>query len=138
MNLIRKLKISEITLVDFTESEKIIIDLFNDSLKDLVIFIDDSKPWQINYMKPDGIFIIQHDNTNDRLWVRNDGFWNVLESDFGLTYTDIQILVKYMVERALKLKVSRQKTVGSLGGSIVERAFKQKINDSNFKNNIKL
>ena len=138
MNLIRKLKISEITLVDFTESEKIIIDLFNDSLKDLVIFIDESSPERINYMKPDGIFIIQHDNTNDRLWVRNDGFWNVLESDFGLTYTDIQILVKYMVERALKLKVSRQKTVGSLGGSIVERAFKQKINDSNFKNNIKL
>ena len=138
MNLIRKLKISEITLVDFTESEKIIIDLFNDSLKDLVIFIDESYPERINYMKPDGIFIIQHDNTNDRLWVRNDGFWNVLESDFGLTYTDIQILVKYMVERALKLKVSRQKTVGSLGGSIVERAFKQKINDSNFKNNIKL
>ena len=57
-------------------------------------------------MKPNGTFIMQQDNKSERLWVRNDGFWNVLRYDFGMEYIDIQTLVYSMVERAFKLKVS--------------------------------
>ena len=106
MNLIRKLKISEIISIKFTETEQEIIDLFNDKLSDLSIFVDDSKPDEINYMKSDGTFIMQHDNTNDTLWVNYEGFWSVLQCKFCIEYTDIQILVHSMVERAFKLKVS--------------------------------
>ena len=103
MNLIRKLKISEIVSIEFTETEKGIIDLFNDKLSDLIIFIDESYPDEINYMKPDGTFIMQQNNKLNRLFIRYLGFWSVLQLDFGLIYTEIQILITGMVERAFKL-----------------------------------
>ena len=106
MNLIRKLKISEIVPVKFSELEQGIIDLFNDKLSDLVVFVDESRPDEINYMKPDGTFIMQQDNKHDKLWIRYDGFWNVLESKFDMEYTEIQNLIQAMVERTFKLKVS--------------------------------
>ena len=69
MNLIRKLKLSEILPINFTEHEQEIIDLFNEKLSDLVVFIDESEPSKINYMKLDGTCILQQDNKNDILFV---------------------------------------------------------------------
>ena len=106
MNLIRKLKISEIVPVEFTETEQKIIELFNYNLKDLVVFIDESYPDEINYMKTDGTFIMRQDNKGDILWVRYKGFWEVLHSEFCIIYTEIQKLITGMVERAFKQKVS--------------------------------
>ena len=71
MNLIRKLKISEIVPVEFTETEQKIIE-----------FIDESYPDEIKYMKTDGTFIMRQDNKGDILWVRYKGFWEVLHSEF--------------------------------------------------------
>ena len=101
MNLIRKLKISDIVAVEFTEIEQEIIDLFKNNLSDLIIFVDDSKPDEINYLKSDGTFIIQQDNKSDMLWIRYDGFWEVLYLNYKLNHFDIKILMKYMIERIL-------------------------------------
>ena len=107
MNLIRKLKLSEILPINFTEHEQEIIDLFNEKLSDLVVFIDESKPYLINYMKPDDTsFIMQQDNRLDRLLIRYQGFWEVLESKFSMEYHDIRNLMIYMIERTLKINVS--------------------------------
>ena len=106
MNLIRKLKISDIVPVEFSEHEQGIINLFNDKLTDLVVFINESYPDEINYMKPDGTWIMQLDNKSKKLWIRFDGFWEVLESKFSIEYEDIQILVHSMVGRAFIQKLS--------------------------------
>ena len=106
MNLIRKLKISDIVAVEFTEIEQEIIDLFKNNLSDLIIFVDDSKPDEINYLKSDGTFIIQQDNKSDMLWIRYDGFWEVLYLNYKLNHFDIKILMKYMIERILKQNIS--------------------------------
>ena len=104
MNLIRKIKISEIVPVEFSKTEQEIIELFNDKLKDLVVFIDESYPHEINYMKSDGTVIMQQDNKNDKLLVIYLDFWSDL--NFNMYFTDIQILIQFMVERILKCKVS--------------------------------
>ena len=127
MNIIRKLKISEIVPVKFTETEQKIIDLFNDKLSDLVEFIDELNTDEINYMKTDGTCIMQQDNKNDKLWVRNQGFWSVLETDFGLKYTEIQTLITGIVERAFYKKVSKPNKDYMNYISQVEIAFNKKI-----------
>ena len=127
MNLIRKLKISDIVPVDFTESEQFIIDLFNDKLSDLIIFIDESRPNEINYMKPDGSRIMQLDNKSKKLWIRFDGLWEVLKIKFSMEHSDIQILVKYMVERSFKIKVSPPFQSTAPITDMVERSFKIKV-----------
>ena len=106
MNLIRKIKRSEIVPVEFTEQEFKIIKLFDNNLKDLVVFIDETNSNKINYMKPNGTFIMQQDNGSERLWVRYEGFLNVLKTNFSMEYTDTQNLIQYMVERAFKIKIS--------------------------------
>ena len=57
-------------------------------------------------MKPNGTFIMQQDNGSERLWVRYEGFLNVLKTNFSMEYTDTQNLIQYMVERAFKIKIS--------------------------------
>ena len=101
MNLIRK-----IVPVKFSELEQKIIDLFKDKLSDLVVFIDESEPSKINYMKLDGTCILQQDNKNDILFVIYKEFWEVLDYKFGMGYDDIQILMKSMIERTFKIKAS--------------------------------
>ena len=128
MNLIRKLKISDIVPVEFSELEQGIIDLFNDNLSDLVVFIDESKPDEINYMKSDGTFIMQQDNKNHILRVRNDGFWSVLKFYFGFTNIDIEIIMKSMIEKTLKYKVSELSyTIINDWTYEVERKFKNNL-----------
>ena len=105
MNLIRKIKISEIVSVEFTETEQEIIDIFNDNLSDLVVSIDDSKPDEINYTKLDGTVIMQKNNNSDILWVRYDGFWEVLKSKFYIQHTNIQTLIQFMVGGIVKYNV---------------------------------
>ena len=105
MNLIRKIKISEIVPVEFSKTEQEIIELFNDKLKDLVVFIDESYPHEINYMKSDGTVIMQKNNNSDILWVRYDGFWEVLKSKFYIQHTNIQTLIQFMVGGIVKYNV---------------------------------
>ena len=127
MNLIRKLKISDIVPVDFTELEQGIIDLFNDKLSDLIIFIDESRPDEINYMKTDGTCIMQQDIKNHRLCIKYIGFWSVLESKFALTYTEIQILIQDMVGRAFNKNVSAPNPPEPNSLQLVGIAFIQKL-----------
>ena len=127
MNLTRKIKIYDIVPVEFTEQEFKINKLFDDNLKNLVVFIDESNSNKINYMKPNGTFIMQQDNYSDILWVKYKGFWGVLESKFDMEYTDIKNLIQAMVERAFKHKVSSPIIVYKHCISMVERAFKLKV-----------
>ena len=126
MNLTRKIKIYDIVPVEFTEQEFKINKLFDDNLKNLVVFIDESNSNKINYMKPNGTFIMQQDNGSDRLWVRYKGFWEVLKTNFSMEYTDIQNLIQDMVERAFKHKVSSPGTSPVTYTNQIERDFKNK------------
>ena len=124
MNIIRKLKISKVTEVIFTEVEKEAINLINDWISDLTVFIDENRPDEINYMKGD-LFVLQQDNINNILYVRYDGFWKVL----NIEYNDIQTLIKYMVEQAFKhkLQVSSLFLLSYPLVIEIEEAFKKQV-----------
>ena len=127
-NLIRKLKISEIVPVEFTESELKIVKLFDDNLKDLTIFIQDEYPNHVNYMKPDGSWLFQIE-LNDKIFVDYNFYESLLK--LNSNYDQIQLLIMYMVERILKIKVYKlMKLLVKPDG--IESSYKLK-NESNTK-----
>ena len=110
MNLIRKLKISEIIPIKFTEKELIIIKLFEDNLKDLTIFIRDKNPLNINYMK-DGSWIMQDDtqcNTQcNTIFISDEIFNFVLKQNFNLSLTEYKDVCLYMIIKIFKFDFTR-------------------------------
>ena len=56
-------------------------------------------------MNSEGKCILQQDSKNDRLWVGYYDIWLVLEMKYLLKYSEIQIVIKGMVELAFKMKV---------------------------------
>lgn len=126
MNLVRKLKISKLVNVSFTDIEKEIINFINSKLSDLIPFQYDAYPESIFYMSSDDLYILEQDNNNDRLWVRLDGFWKVLENKYSMVLDDIQVLLKYMIEQAFKHKINTPLHAFDGHSRTVEQAFKQK------------
>ncbi len=127
MNLVRKIKISKITSVEFTEKEKEIIDFINSKLSDLIPFKHDNYPLSIFYMSSNGKWILEQDNNIDRLYIRFDNFWQVLQTKYSMGYNDIQILLQYMVEQAFKEKVTSLRIRGRSKDNQIEQSFKEKI-----------
>ena len=125
MNIIRKLKLSEIIHVEWTIEEKEIIDLFDFWLKDLEVFVDPDKPHETNFMKQDGTFVLQQDEKNKSLFVRYEDFWEVFLSKYKMKYTDIQIFMKGMLKLAFKQQVYTPKCRVFQHHSKLELAFKQ-------------
>jgi hypothetical protein len=102
-NLYRKYKISQLLDEPLHNEEKEIIDFISDKIKDLTLFIDNGNYYY--YMNSIGEFIFEQDEKNDRLLIRYDGFWSVLEDKYLLKYADIQVIIKSMVETTYKMSV---------------------------------
>ena len=101
-NLYRRYKISLITNEGITSDEKEIVEFILDKIKDLTLFIDDGYQ---NYMNSKGECLFQQDEKNDILWIRHRDFWSVLEDKYSLTYDDIRVIIKSMVETTYKMRV---------------------------------
>ena len=138
MNLIRKLKISEIVPVEFNHLELKIINLFNDKLLDLIVFINDSKPNEINYMKADGSFILQHNMKNDRLYVKYEGFFKTLHNDYHIKKIDLKNLLYFFIKCNLNIESSQIFITRNRLVKIIEKSYKYEIErTSNCTLNIK-
>ncbi len=127
MNLIRKYKISKLINKPLTGVETEIIDFIHEWLKDLIPFKMKAFQNSIFYMNSTGKFVLEQDNKNDRLWIRWEGFWYVLTSQYELKYTDIQILLKFMVEEAFKKELSTPLVKVQHLLLLVEEAFKKEL-----------
>ena len=102
-NLYRRYKISQITNDGITSKEKEIVEFILDKIKDLTLFIDEDGCH--NYMNSKDEWIFEQDEKNDRLYVKYDGFWSVLEKKYSLNRDDIQDIIKGMVETTYKMRV---------------------------------
>ena len=102
-NLYRRYKISQITNDGITSEEKEIVEFVLSKIKDLTLLIDVNG--YHNYINNKGEFIFEDDEKNDILYVRDYGFWSVLENKYLLKYDDIQVIIKDMVEATYKIKV---------------------------------
>ncbi len=127
MNLVRKIKISKITEVNFTEIETEIINFVNSKLDDLIPFKYEKYPKSIFYMSPEGKWLLEQDDKNDRLYVRYNNFWEVLNDKYKMINSEIQYTLKYMVEQYFEKKVSSLWYSINTTSLLAEESFKQKV-----------
>jgi len=124
-NLYRRYKISQITNNGITSEEKEIIDFILDKIKDLTLFIDEYD--YHNYMNSKGECLFQQDDRFDRLWVRYEDFWSVLEKKYSLDYGDIQSIIKSMIETIYKMRVGYPSHVLLIFLEQIEPVYKIRI-----------
>jgi hypothetical protein len=103
-NLIRKYKIHQITPV-LNKRELEIINFIKGKISNLTEFKDNNHPKSLFFMNSEGKWILEQDDTYERLYVRYEDFWEVLKTKYKLDYTDIQLLIQSMVEIAFKRNV---------------------------------
>ncbi len=122
MNLIRSIKINKLGIA-IPEKEKEIINFVNSILDDLIPYKHINYPKSMFYMNTVGKWILEQDDRNDVLRVRYDIFWSVLENKFLMTYTDIRVLLKYMVEDSFKKRMSKPSVIKFAKRESVEEEF---------------
>jgi hypothetical protein len=90
--------------------------------------IKTTEKWTNSYFFMQGDrFVMEQDQKNDHLWVRQDGFWSIFSNDFSLKYRDIQAIIKFLVDQHLKSKVG---TIGEMSHILcdaVEQHLKSKV-----------
>ena len=81
-------------------------------------------------------YVMEQDQKNDTLWVRYDGFWSIFLNDFSLEYTDVQAIIKFLVEQHLISKVGTPEAwerkeeeiyKGNVTLGVVEQHLKSKV-----------
>jgi hypothetical protein len=102
-NLYRRYKICQLLDEPLLGKDKEIVEFILNKIKDLTIFIDGYGCHNYENSKDEWIF--EQDEKNDRLWVRYQGFWSVLEKRYSLNRDDIQDIIKGMVETTYKMRV---------------------------------
>jgi hypothetical protein len=126
MNLIRKYKIHQITPV-WNEQELEIINFVKGKISTLVEFKDNNHPKSLFYMNSEGEYILEFDDINKILYVRHDGFWEVLETKYHLNYITINLIIRCMVELTFKRKGYSPRRGMLTRSKDVELTFKQYI-----------
>lgn len=115
-NILMRLKIGKLTGY-YQEKDKEPIDFIQSILDEMFMKTHIDYPNKIFYMIGDKVYFemnkdIQKRRT-DNLWCRYEDFWELLEQKYLLNYTDIQILIKSMVEHHLKCSVGTPNRIRS-------------------------
>ena len=105
MNLVRKYKIHRLSPC-LNEKELEIVTFIENKLKGLKPIKKNDYHESILYVDSGGETILEQDNKNDRLMVKYNGVWEVLQRKYLLNYTEIRDIVQYMVLKYLKFRVS--------------------------------
>lgn len=126
MNLIRKLKISKLTNVIFTDIEKEIIDFINSKLTNLIPFQLEYDSVTIYHMNSEGVCLLIEDIECDELWFRYYGFWDKLENKYFISRPDTQLILHYMSKKLLSKSLSKV-CISFATKTTPERLFKEKM-----------
>ena len=125
---LRKLKLYELGIAEWPyetsyEKMKEVVDQNLDGFE-----IKTTEKWSNSYFFMQGDrFVMEQDQKNGHLWVRQDGFWSIFSNDFSLEYRDIQAIIKFLVEQHLKSKVGRPVDSCFRSTSPVEQHLKSKV-----------
>ncbi len=134
MNLIRSIKINKLGIA-IPEKELEIINFVNSMLSDLTPFKYDNLPKSMFYFKGDK-WLVEQDDLNDMLWVRFEGFWEILQEKYSIEHWEIKFFLKYMIEKSFKQKVDSIITKRNVDTLLskkghepfdIDNAFKKKI-----------
>ena len=125
---LRKLKLFELGIGEwpYTTSYESMKDVVDRNLDGCVIKTSDDCPDSYVFIQG-GKYIMEQDKKNDALWVRWDGLWSIFSNDFSLEHSDIQAIIKFLVEQHLKSKVGTPKYDYPNSTSEVEQHLKSKV-----------
>ena len=104
MNIIRKYKLYQLGIIVDNDCLNI-IKFIEDNVLNLTEFND---PDFVFYMKGD-INMFQYDIKNQYLHVRHEGLWSIFHNQFNLESSEIEQIMKDIVEDHYKLKVETAK-----------------------------
>jgi hypothetical protein len=93
MNILRKLKISKLTTVKFSETEKEILELCERKLRYLSGYVYNDTTV---YTNPCNEFIFEAQHRNKKLYVNKECFWDVIEKK--LSYDETQKLLSHLIK----------------------------------------
>ena len=125
---LRHLKLFELGISEWpyqTSYEKM-KEVVDRNLEGCVIKTSDKYPESYFFTNNDKV-IMEQDQKNDTLWVRYDGFWSIFSNDFSLEYTDIQVIIKFLVEQHLRSKVGTPLNLNKISNSLVEQHLRSKV-----------
>lgn len=105
MNLVRKIKISKLTEVEFSETELEIINFIKTNLVDLIPFTIDNYNQSIFYMNEKCDWIFDYDSKYKVIWIRHDSFINLLEHKYKIKTIDIKYLITDIFTNIFKMDV---------------------------------
>lgn len=104
MNLVRRYKISKILNQPLKGIEGQIINFIKDWLTDLEIRKFDKFPNSIFWLKKNKIVL--HQNLKfEFLNVIHENCWEILEKKYNMKYSDIQNILKYMIEESFRNQI---------------------------------
>jgi len=75
----------------------------------------------------DSQWIFYQDAKNGKFWAHYKRYWEILKSEFGLEYEEIQAITKLLVEEALKREVTTPSRYFYAEGYEVEEALKREV-----------
>jgi hypothetical protein len=75
----------------------------------------------------DGQWIFYQDAKNGKFWAHYKRYWEILKSEFGLEYEEIQAITKLLVEEALKREVTTTAESKWSRTCEVEEALKREV-----------
>ncbi len=93
MNIIRKIKISKLTNVSFSEEEQEIIDLIVRKLRYLTSYVYNDVTVYTNVMSD---FIFEANHRSKKIYVHKHDFWDLIEHKIG--YESTQVLLSYFIK----------------------------------------
>ena len=72
-------------------------------------------------------WIFYQDVENGEFWAHYSRYWEILKTEFGLGYKEIQELTKFLVEEALKREVATPNYIHKRDDRWVEEALKREV-----------
>jgi hypothetical protein len=107
-----------------------ILERFKEMTKDLKIIkcdVYNEGGLEFIYYNKEREWIFYQDVENGEFWAHYSRYWEILKTEFGLGYKEIQTLTKFLVEEALKRKVVAPNSPFSFLTKKVEEALKREV-----------
>lgn len=107
-----------------------IIDTFNDiweglSVCEIEVYHNDGG--ELIYYNKNKEWVFFQDNKSEKFWCHYSRYWSIFEDKYGLTYNDVQIVTKLLVENVLNNIVTTPNQENHMVGSIVREALSKSI-----------
>ncbi len=106
MNIVRKLKINNITPTILTNEEDIVLNFIYSCLSNLQTHTHEWYPNSIFYMNSDGEYMLEYHKEYNIMGISRSRCWDKLVNIFNIKESDVEDILKYTIEQKLNIKIN--------------------------------